>query len=250
MKKIFIIFSFIMILNVNSVSADSENYIFEFETVDNTGFNLETGVKIDEAFYSQTSKMVLPQNDGNVINLGLGANYHHLIWFDYYGKMLGYCNGGETTLETGYYLGDCGNNIEIPEEAYSFIIQNYNYTGAIDSLDSYYSAYYTANDLIFLTPQTVISITEAEDLDVNNIIDTFLERLNMNTTGGKIGIGISFMAILALIAGVLTKSAPVIIGVMILGFLVFTILGWFPIWITILLGIIVTFIILYKGNEG
>lgn len=250
MKKLTFLMTFLLLLTVQSVNAETTNYIFEFEIVENTGYDLENGVKIDEPFYSQTSKMILPQNDGNVLNLGLSPDYHHLIWFDYYGKVIGYCNGNETTLETGYFIEDCGGNITPPEEAYSFIIQNYNYTGAVDPLEGFYTAYYTANDLIFLTPQTVITLEVTEPLDVNNYIDTFLDSLGLNSEGGKIGLSISIIMLIALLGGIFTKSASIIIGIVTLGFILFSVLGWLPIWITILIIIILAFFTFKQLSGG
>ena len=89
------------------------------------------------------------------------------------------------------------------------------------------------------------------DYDAETGINTYLTNLNINDDISKVILGIAIMMIIAIGLGLATRNIPIVLITEIIAYLTFTILGWFPMWIVILLAIILSVMgILKIANKG
>ena len=132
------------------------------------------------------------------------------------------------------------SQLEIYYNLYVTTLANYPYALSASSLELMTISY----DRDEVTPLPI------EDIDVK--IENYLTDLNVNTPFAKTLLAIS-MIIIAVVALALLKTPKyVYIGAGVLVYLFFTLLGWFPVWILVMLGILVIgiLIISFKGNGG
>lgn len=88
--------------------------------------------------------------------------------------------------------------------------------------------------------------------NVGNGINNLLTDIGINTTVEKTFLGIAFLVVLVILVAMVSRSKTAIIVSVVIGYLAFTILGWFPVWIAILIALIllVLAIITFNSNGG
>lgn len=130
----------------------------------------------------------------------------------------------------------------ISDNDFSYWVNNY----LLDPYD--YTTYYNTTFLESIVASYYYDLNPVEP-DVSDSINNYADSINLNAVY-KVLIALAIMVALAITITKFTDSLPIILLLEVTVYLVFTILGWFPIWIVILLAIILSIIMILKLVKG
>jgi len=111
------------------------------------------------------------------------------------------------------------------------------YFESIDPYPLYYSEYKASGLLSTIGVSVEYDYTPYIP-DADNAIDNILTDINMTSSVDKVFVGISIMLVVTLVIGLATKSKIAILLIDLTLYLLFTFLGFFSLWIIILLAIV------------
>jgi len=129
MKKLFFVFSLLLMLSISGVHAASISNALDFSTYDNKTYNLESGVWEDNINYSSTNRVVIPLNSEDNTLYFNNSSFHHIVFFNEFNNYIGYANTDKVVLELSMYIGYdvAADKIIVPDTARKFALIVYNY---------------------------------------------------------------------------------------------------------------------------
>ena len=234
MKKVLLILVLILTLSFTGIKAETNTRTYTLESVAGVGYDLEIGKAINDPLYLSTKKETLSYYDYGTLDL-TSLTWDYLLFFDDNNRLIGYywSNGD---IYTDKDLGEGSLNITPPQGSKTFSFMNYNY-GSI-------------NDFITLSVSLDYEY-EPHEFNINTSINNILDNIGFNSPIYKIFLGITLMIVVSVGMAFFVSNNLYILIVDALLFIVFTFLGWFSLWILIVISIVLFVLIFLKigGNK-